>query len=239
MPGTRRSYSRKRMEDETLSHLNKHERMRTGWISTTSSLLRALQILFFEHREQGQLFVPRTAACKDIFSAPELRDNLPGLENNKYLRKKSRNEFIIRGKVEEHAIVGCTTVKSIQDRKLDIIAPGLGNPRHWWENRYWEPKFFKPYRQVSNEPLDTAVALAFAFDMEDKSILVKRFLSRELCIRSEGLDDDRMWDRIKKEETLENWFRAGAEFAQALKNATEAIQRYTQRVGNSTDQDTS
>lgn len=60
MLGTQRAYSRQRLEDETLCHLDKHNRQPTGWISTTSSLLRALRILFIEQREKGQLFVIHT-----------------------------------------------------------------------------------------------------------------------------------------------------------------------------------
>ena len=56
-PGTDYAYSLKDYNAETLPHLTKHKRMRTGWISTTSSLLRALQILFIEHGKGGQLFV--------------------------------------------------------------------------------------------------------------------------------------------------------------------------------------
>jgi len=80
-PGTDRTYSRERLEDETLCHLYKSHRTLTGWISATSSLLRALQILFIEHGEGGQIFIIDTASCSDIFTAPELRDCLPGLKD--------------------------------------------------------------------------------------------------------------------------------------------------------------
>jgi len=238
-PGTQQTYSRKLLEDETLSHLNKYQQTRTGWISTTSSLLRALQILLIEHREQGQLFVLRTAACKDIFSATELRDCLPGLKNNQYLRKKSPNEFLIRGKVEEHAIVGCVTVESPQDCNLDIIAPGLSNLRSWQQKRPWDSEFtssYPSYREVSDEMLDAAVALAFAFDMKDKPAIVKKFIGLEFRIYSEGLDDNRVLDRIKKgtvpalAESLRNLCRATEEFTQALKTVTQALERPTRRA---------
>lgn len=191
-PGTQGTYPRDLLKDETLSHLDKKKRTRTGWISTTSSLLRALHILFIEHREQGQLFVIRTAACKDMFSAPALRDYLPGLESNEYLSQKSRNEFLIRGKVEEHAIVGCATAQSLQNRNLDIIAPGLSNSRSWEGKKEWALKFTNSYpsqREMSDELFDAAVALALAFDMENKSFLVKRFLDPEFHLSSDGLDD--------------------------------------------------
>ncbi len=55
----------------------------------------------------------RTATYKDVFSTIELRDYLPGLKNNRYLRKKSLNKFLIRGKVEEYTIVRCATVESL------------------------------------------------------------------------------------------------------------------------------
>lgn len=200
-PGTQQSYSRELLEVETLSHLKKYQRMRTGWISTTSSLLRALQILFIEHRKQGQLFVLRTAACKDIFSATELRDCLPGLKNDQYLRKKSPNEFLIRGKVEEHAIVGCVAVESLQDCNLDVIAPGLSSVGSWEQKRQWDLEFtssYRSFREVSDEVLDAAVALAFALDMEDKSAIVSKFIGLEFRIYSEGFDDHRVLDRIKE-----------------------------------------
>lgn len=243
-PGTQRAYSRELLEDETLSHLDKYQRTRTGWISTTSSLLRALQILFIEHGEQGQLFVIRTAACEDVFTATELRDCLPGLKNNQYLRKKSPNEFLIRGKVEEHAIVGCAAVESLQDRNLDIIAPGLSNLRSWEQKQGWDSEFTKSYlshREVSDELLNAAVALAFVFDMEDKTVIVKRFIGLEFRICSGELGDDRVLDRIKEgtvpalAEALRNLCRASEEFTQALKTVTQALEKCTRRAGNFTD----
>ena len=141
-PGTQHAYSRQRLEFETLCHLDKHKRQAAGWISTTSSLLRAFQILFIEHREKGQLFAIRTAACQDMFSAAELRDHLPGLRGNEDLKMKPRNEFLIRGKVEQSAIVGCATVKSLQNRHLDIIAPGLGDLSNWRYKGRWVDSFF-------------------------------------------------------------------------------------------------
>lgn len=177
-PGTERAYSRQRLEGETPYHLNKYKRQPTGWISTTSSLLRALQILLIEHREQGQLFVIRPAACKDMFSAAELRDHLPGLRNNEYLEMRSRNEFLIRGKVEENAIVGCASVKSLQNRHLDIIAPGLGDLSDWRYKSRWEDEFILAnltHREVSTEILDAAVALAITFDTNESLAIVKRF----------------------------------------------------------------
>ncbi|KAG4427023.1 hypothetical protein IFR05_017494 [Cadophora sp. M221] len=56
-PGHENSYSEQEIIAETLAHLDKHQKEyttvggRTGWISTTSSLLRALKILFVEHAE--------------------------------------------------------------------------------------------------------------------------------------------------------------------------------------------
>ncbi len=235
-PGTQQTYSRELLEDETLFHLNKYQRTRTGWISTTSSLLRALQILFIEHREQGQLFVLRTAACKDMFSTTELRDCLPGLKNNQYLRKKSPNEFLIRGKVEEHAIVGCVTVESLQDCNLDIIAPGLSNLRSWKQKQHWDFEFtslYPSYREVSDEILDAAVVLAIAFDMKDKPAIVKKLIGLEFRIYSEGLDDNRVLDRIKEgtvpalAEALRNLCRASEEFTQALKIVIQVLEKNT------------
>lgn len=237
-PGTRRTYPRDLLEDETLCHLDKNQRMWTGWISTTSSLLRALQILFIEHREHGQLFVLRTAACKDIVSVPALRDCLPGLENNRYLRLKSPNEFLIRGKVEERAIVGCATVQSLHSHNLDIIAPALSNLTSWKEQQDWTREFTKSYpshREISCELLDRAVALLSAFDMEDKAALVKRFLGLEFRIDSEGLYDWVVLDRIKMGESLRELCRAFEKYAQARGTATRAIERYTGRVGQFAD----
>lgn len=200
-PGTQRAYSRQRLEDETLCHLNKYKRQLTGWISTTSSLLRALQILFIEHREKGQLFIIRTSACQDMFSAAELRDHLPGLRSNKYFKSKSRNEFLIRGKVESSAIVGCATVKSPQNRHLDIIAPGLGVLDDWRYKSRWDEGFSVSnltHREVSTEILNAAVALAIIFDTKDSLAIVKRFLSTAFRICTRGLDDDRISDAISE-----------------------------------------
>jgi len=81
---------------------------------------------------------------------------------------------------------------------------------------------------VSDEMLDAAVALAFAFDMKEKPAIVKRFIGLEFRFYSEGLDDDRVLDRIKKgivpalAESLRNLCRATEEFTQALKIVTQS-----------------
>ncbi|KAI9865561.1 MAG: hypothetical protein M1824_002302 [Vezdaea acicularis] len=49
----KRRYDRVMLETETTSHFNKYRRLPTGWISTTTSLMRAIQILFVEHRQGG------------------------------------------------------------------------------------------------------------------------------------------------------------------------------------------
>ncbi len=78
--------------------------------------------------------------------------------------------------------------------------------------------------------LDAAVALAFAFDMKEKPAIVKRFIGLEFRFYSEGLDDDRVLDRIKKgivpalAESLRNLCRATEEFTQALKIVTQALE---------------
>lgn len=198
-PGTQGAYSRQRLEDGTLCHLNKYGRRPTGWISITSSLLRALQILFIEHREQGQLFIIRTAACKDMFSAAELRDCLPGLQNNQNLKMRSRNEFLIRGKVEANSIVGCATVKSLQSRHLEIIVPGLGDLSDWRYKSRWEDEFIlsnSTHREVSTGILDTAVALAITFDTDNYLAIVKRLQRADFRIRSQGLNGDRVLEVI-------------------------------------------
>lgn len=198
-PGTQDAYSRQRVAAETLSHLDKYKRQPTGWISTTSSLLRALQILFVEHREKGQLFIIRTAACRDMFSAAELRDHLPGLSGHGDLKMKSRNEFLIRGKVEWDAIVGSATVKSLQNRHLDMIAPGLGDLTSWIYKSRWQDEFAlsnPTHREVSIELLDAAVALAITLGTDDNLAMVKRFLGAEFRICSQGLDDDRILEVI-------------------------------------------
>lgn len=125
----------------------------------------------------------RTSACKDMFFATELRVCLPGLKNNRYLRKKSPNEFLIRGKVEEHAIVGCVNVESLQDCNLEIIAPGLSNLRSWKQKQHWDFEFarsYLSYREVSDKILDAAVVLAIAFDMKDKPAIVEKFIVPDL-----------------------------------------------------------
>lgn len=113
--------------------------------------------------------------------------------------------------MEEHAIIGCATVETLQDRNLDIIAPGLSSLRRWRQQQDWDSKFLKSYpsyRKASDELINAAVVLAFAFDMKEKSIMVKRFLSPELCIRSAGFDGHRVSGRIKEEESLRSWCRA-------------------------------
>jgi len=89
-----------------------------------------------------------------MFSAAELRDCLPGLQNNQYLEMKSRNGFLIRGKVEANSIVGCATVKSLQSRHLDIIVPSLGDLSDWRYKSRWEDEFILAnltHREVSIE----------------------------------------------------------------------------------------
>lgn len=194
-PGTYDAYSRQRLEAQTLSHLDKNKRQPTGWISTTSSLLRALQILFIEHREKGQLFIIRTAACQDMFSAAELRDHLPGLSGHGNLKMKSRNEFLVRGKVEQNAIVGCASKKSLQTQHLDTIAPSLGNLSDWGLKACWQCEFnSSKYRKVSTEILNAAVALAITLGTDDSLAMIKRFLGAEFQIYSQGFDDDRVMD---------------------------------------------
>lgn len=67
---------------------------------------------------------------------------------------------------------------------------------------------------MSNEILDTAVALAFAFDIKDKLAIVKRLIGLEFYIYSKGLDNNRVLDRIKKgiipvlAESLRNLYQA-------------------------------
>ncbi len=153
-PGTQRAYSCKSRKKKRYATSIKYRRRPTGWISTTFSLLRALQILFIKHREQWQLSIIRTAACKDMFSAAELRDCLPGLQNNQYLEMKPRNGFLIRGKVEANSIVGRATVKSLQSRHLDIIVPSLGDLSDWRYKSRWEDEFILAnltHREVSIE----------------------------------------------------------------------------------------
>lgn len=235
-PGTRQTYSRELLERETLSHLDKYQRTRTGWISTTSSLLRALQILFIEHGEHGQLFVIHTAACKDVFSVRKLRDCLPGLKDNQYLKKKSPNEFLIRAKVEEQAIVACATVESLRGHNLDTIAPGLSSVSDWTQKNNWVSEFTSshlPDREVSDELLNAAVTLAFAFGTKDKLFIARSFLGLEFRIDSIGLDDDRMLEKINEravaalDEAIRHLCSAFEESAEALRMFTRALEAYS------------
>ena len=156
------------------------------------------------------------------------------------MRKKSPNEFLIRGEVEEHAIVGCVTVESLQDCNPDVIAPGLSNLRSWKQKQHWDFEFtssYLSYREVSDEILDAPVALALAFDMQDKPAIIKKIPGLEVRIYSEGLDDNRVLDRIKEgtvpalAEALRNLCPATEEVTQALKIVTQAFEKETQHAG--------
>ena len=89
---------------------------------------------------------------------------------------------------------------------------------------------------MSDELLDAAMALAFAFDMKDKSVLVKKILGLEFRIYSVGLDDDRVLDRIEKgtvstfDESLRNLCRAMEEIPRALEMFIEALEKNVQRA---------
>ena len=108
----------------------------------------------------------------------------------------------------------------------------------------WDSEFTKSYlshREVSDELLDAAIALASAFDMEDKSISVKKFIGLEFRIYSEGLNDDRVLGRIKEgtvpalAEALGNLCRASEELTQALRIAIQALEKYTRGAGSLLD----
>ena len=196
--------------------------------------MRALQILFTEHRTQGQLFVLRISACKDVFSAPELRDCLPGLKNNEYLKKKFRKEFLIRGKVEEHAIIGCVTCRDLQCCDLDLIAPGYSKLWSWKQKKPWVEEFERSrasYLDASDELLDAAIALPFQFNLEDRLAIVNNFVGPEFRIHFEGINEGLVLTKIKKRlytamvGALKDLHRAAKEFIQALGVSIEALEQ--------------
>lgn len=97
-----------------------------------------------------------------------------------YLTWKSLNEFLIRGKFESSVILGCANVKSLQNRHLNIIAPGLGDLKDWRYKSRWEEGFSLSnltHREASTEIPDAAVALAITFDTNDSLAVFKKFLS--------------------------------------------------------------
>ncbi len=160
-----------------------------------------------------------------MFTAPELQDCLPGLKYNDYLKTKSHNEFLIRGKVEEQAIVGCVSIGDLRNPLLNEIAPGLSSLKRWNQKENWQSKMTKLYathRNVSDKLLDSAVELAFAFKMNDKLHIVKELLSTNFHICSSSIEDDRILDRIWK-RTVDDLRQAIEEFTQAIEQCTSVM----------------
>ena len=153
----------------------------------------------------------RTAACGDVFAAPDLRDCLPGLMHDTALRSKSPNEFCVRGKIEERAIVGCASVEELLDAGLDDIVPGIGGWRGWvpkWDDRI-SSRFPVP-RAVTDALLDVAVNLSFAFRMPDQEYMVRQFLSPSFGVQTLSVDDG-VRVSVKIAQHIVHWLLEGLE----------------------------
>lgn len=83
-------------------------------------------------------------------------------------------------------------------------------------------KLYATHRKVSDELLDSAVELAFAFKMNDKLHIVKEFLSTNFRICPSSIDDDRILDRIWK-RIVDDLRRAIEEFTQAIEQCTSVM----------------
>ncbi|KAH6665150.1 hypothetical protein B0J14DRAFT_235989 [Halenospora varia] len=196
------------LKEETLLHLDKYQGKklnekpnpawtRTGWISTTTSLMRALQILFVEHSGNGTIYMISTRACEETgtFSARQFGNSLPELQqaDKVYLKKKSLDEVIIWGKIEEAAIVGWISVEALRNKFLDVIAPGLSDVCHasnWYGHNSmyeWKLQFkaFRPsYVNVTREILDAALVIAFSFGSTDPAFVASKILQKEFRMNS-------------------------------------------------------
>jgi hypothetical protein len=193
------SYS---ISEETLQHLNKKQTSsKSGWISTTTSLNRAIQILFVDHPDDGEIFIVslqhrlESAEWTDIYPAKEVRDHLPPLkngtrlENEKSLRQKSSDELLIWGKIEEHEILGQVSVQDLRQSCLNLIAPGLLKIKVWTVKESdvseeiqsrWKTKFkISALRQITNVETAAAVQLAASFTVPSKLLIAKKFLSED------------------------------------------------------------
>lgn len=199
----KRRYDRVMLETETTSHFNKYRRLPTGWISTTTSLMRAIQILFVEHRQGGNIFVISLADClsSNVYSAPKLITSLPTLNANRFtieLKSKSPNEFLIWGKVQEQAIVGCISASALECPSLGIICPTLSSLTGW--SKEWKAMWDKaPIRKVGDDAMDAAIKLSAAFRCNNQEFLARKFLSLEFRLDSSTMDESRFLEMIRKQ----------------------------------------
>jgi hypothetical protein len=241
-PGSTYYYRSEAINDETFSHmkfLKGRGGSPTGWISTTSSLLRAIQIVFIQHREPGgMVLVIDTKACErgDIFTAPELRDCLPGFASeDDDLRKKSPNEYLIRGKVEKKAIVGWVHGEALRMPALQVLAPGLGNVTSWGEKYAWEQAKSVYNREVNAQLLQAAARLALGFECEVGmcSVLAKMFLSEEFEVEERGVVDMLVSENVRAErEQLEQLKKSEEQMEKEniMKRANELLKVNAQKA---------
>lgn len=186
-------WSLEEIENETFSHSYKTNRTPTGWISTTSSLLRALQILLIEHRAGGELFVIDRAACGDIFCATDLWACLPGLKNTRESKELSSGEYLVWGKVDANAILGSITAERLLRydlaTQLQVIAPGLSDVRAWCQKKDWALQFKRNYpdhRSRTDGLRDAANKLAHACssDLKTVELMMEKFLGPDFRINA-------------------------------------------------------
>ncbi|KAG4439444.1 hypothetical protein IFR05_005091 [Cadophora sp. M221] len=203
----------------TLSHFDKTQTMsKSGWISTTTSLNRAIRILFVEHPEDGEIIVisldcrSRCDDGKDVYTARELAEYLPGLEGHDAVKYNSNNEVLIWGKVEEHEILGHVSVQAMRQSCLNLITPGLLKIKFWtvgeshideeiqWK---WRKNFerLEPKRRISDSQTAAAVQLATPFEVNDLLLIVKKFLSEDFRLDPDSRPaDDVLLERTRCEK---------------------------------------
>ena len=131
--GGRWFMTQRELEHRTLSHFSKINNMPTPWISTTSSLEKALSFLIQFCPHDGFIFVIRVSDCRDIYDAPVVTDALPGIADTldgkwqPMIRDHgSANEYIVFGKIPAHAIAATISSRRLLEcESLYTISPPL------------------------------------------------------------------------------------------------------------------
>ena len=97
------------------------------------------------------------------------------------------------------------------------------------------------HREVSDELLNTAVELASTFGMKDQSFMVENWLGSDFRIHAEGLNDDRVTDKIKDRNlstldgSLRRLCRAVEENKKVLGTLIQTLENNVQHAESLTD----
>jgi hypothetical protein len=224
----------------------------TRWISTTTSLMAALQRMFIRHnrRFKPRLCVISTELCLEsgIFVSTDLVRSLPGLLQKKQipdskLSKASPGEILVHGKIPSNAIVGFSTPSQLDCTSLDKIAPGLSAIR-FWDDSYnhtllgrnqWQVAYHRRFplcRHATDDIVDEAVRLALLFGDIDHEVV--RFLVEGICNYKfrifPGSDDrgatiDKAITRVQDPISISELIGSMAELHLAIKSHSVVVER--------------